>query len=157
MRTLALVMVGSALLLAGCGTTKVIEKDRLVTRTVTLDRTVTQLSTSAAPEPTVYFASTEGLIYKPDSMSYYGGHQTIERIRWVTYGGAVAVGKAFYGVDDCNPSCAGGHYTYTPITVKLMSRELCKGVPAYSRWSLIGAGLDSTPDLIVGSNRSPCS
>ena len=61
MRTLALVMGGSALLLAGCGTTKVIEKDRLLTRTVTLDRTVTQVSTSAAPEPTVYVAATEGL------------------------------------------------------------------------------------------------
>jgi hypothetical protein len=144
-----------ALFLVGCGTTKVVVHQRTQTQTVT--RTITQAATTpAAPEPTIYVDTSSGLLYKPDSINVYGGHQFVAHIRWVRYGGATAFGKADFGRDDCNPDCATGHYTYTPITVTLIDRQLCHGATAYTSWSFRGAGLDATAGPIVGPNFIPC-
>ena len=102
----------------------------------------------------MYVDAMEGLLYKPETMSVGGGHQFVGHIRWMSYGGPEAIAKAVYGYDDCKPSCAGGHYIYTPIMVKLTSREFCRGVTAYSMWSLTGAGLDPAPAYI--NETGPC-
>lgn len=152
-----------ALAAAGCGATKVVVSTSVETETVTrtFRTTVRQTLTlkqpsltPASPEPTVYVRAMEGLLYKPDTISYYGGHQLVTHIRWTSYGGQEAIGNALYGRDDCNPSCAAGHYTYTPITVRLTSRELCRGVVAYTMWSLTGAGLDAPPAYV--DETGPC-
>ncbi len=129
------------------------------TTTVTHVRTVTRVvrpRPAPSPEPTVYVETGSGLLYKPDAI-YQGitGHQRVERIHWVTYGDAVAFGKAVYVSDDCNPNCATGRNHYVDITVELSRRELCRGVPAYSFWTLHGPGMSGTPDLIDNGD-SPC-
>jgi hypothetical protein len=134
----------------------VVVKEHTQTVTVTSVRTVTATTRTGAAEPTIYVDTLQGLLYKPDSMSYYGGAQVIEHIRWLSYGGAVAIGKAEFGRDDCNPDCATGRYTYTPITVKLMDRQRCHGATAYDTWSLRGAGLDPAPATITDPDSAPC-
>jgi hypothetical protein len=62
----------------------------------------------------------------------------IGKIRWLTYGGATAKGKGLFEHDTCNPDCATGGYIYTPITVELTTRALCKGVVAYQDWTILG-------------------
>ncbi len=143
---------------AGCGTaSRTVVKVSTQTRTTTTVRTVKEVTTVAATsKPTIYVDTPTGLLFKPDAMTYYGGHQVIERIRWLAYGDAVAVGRAEFGRDDCNPNCAEGQYTFTSITVKLMDRALCHGVTAYRRWTLVGAGLDPTPGYITGPLGGPC-
>jgi hypothetical protein len=137
--------------LAGCGTTKVVVEHRVETYTVTETRTVTR---AGAPSPTVYVEQEGRLSYKPDVLGL-GASSAIERIRWQSYGGAVAIGRGVWGKNDCTPNCASGKITSVPVTVKLMARELCQGVVAYSQWSLIGAGFDPTPDALA-QIQSPC-
>lgn len=153
MRRLLIASLVTGLLLAGCGTTKMVVKSHTVTqlRTTTEERTVT-----TAQQPTIFVAASEGLLYKPDSLSFHGGHQIVDRIRWMAYGGALAVGRARFGRDDCNPSCADGHYTYTPITVWLTQRKACHGEIAYTFWHLKGAGLDPVPEPIADEYLTPC-
>jgi hypothetical protein len=94
-------------LLAGGGSTEIITRERL--QTVTQVQTVRQVHTvTTTPEPTVYVAAAEGLLYKPSSLSYYGGHQIVDRIRWNAYGGPVAIAKAVFGRDDCNRGAPWG-------------------------------------------------
>jgi hypothetical protein len=142
--------------LTGCGTTKtvVVQKRHTVTQTLTVT-TVKKI----APAPTVFVETPNGVEYKPTQISYYGGHQYVGRIKWKSYGGDVASGSAVYAYDTCDPDCATGKYTYTPITIQLMTRELCNGVVAYRDWSLVGAKLDPTPESITtgeGNLSSPC-
>jgi hypothetical protein len=140
--------------IVGCGTTRVVVQERTQTNTVT--ETVKQPEPRVAAEPMIYVDTPAGLLYKPPSISYYGGHQFIAHIRWTTYGGALALGKGDYSLDDCDPSCAEGHYTYTPVTVRLTDRKACRGVTAYTTWSLRGAGLDATPAPIASQDSDSC-
>jgi hypothetical protein len=41
--------------------------------------------------------------------------------------------------------------------VKLLDRGECHGVVAYTRWSIIGAGLDPTPDFLWHDTPDPCA
>jgi hypothetical protein len=152
-------LIASAAALSGCGSTRtvVVRQTRTVTtvRTVTRTETVTKVK-AIATQPTVYVAAREGIVYKPSQMSYYGGEQYIGRIKWKSYGGDVATGSAVYAYNTCDKGCAEGPYTYTPITVHLMTRVNCKGVIAYQDWSLVGAKLDPTPQNIAGDGFSPC-
>jgi hypothetical protein len=149
-----------SLALAGCGSTKVVQQTRSVTRTVTTTLTVTAKTAASQSEPVVYVETCcgvpPGLAYKPREISYYGGQQYIRRIRWVTYGGPTALGRAEWGQNDCNPSCADGHYTYTPVTVKLETREFCHGATAYRDWTI--TGIDLGPDVYQPQpiNRESC-
>jgi hypothetical protein len=116
---------------AGCGATRIIER----TTTVTVTRT-------APAQPTVYTETSDGtLAYMPDRMSYGGGAQFVEKIHWSTYGGPEAVGEGVWAYDTCKSrnGCAGGPYEYSPVTVRLANRTLCKGAPAYQDWALEGA------------------
>jgi hypothetical protein len=63
------------------------------TQTNTVTETVKQPEPRVAAEPMIYVDTPAGLLYKPPSISYYGGHQFIAHIRWTTYGGALALGK----------------------------------------------------------------
>jgi hypothetical protein len=161
---LAVLLVGGVAL-SGCGTTKTKTVVVRETHTVTTVRTVTRTETDTAtvtttktiaPQPTVYVATRDGVQYKPSQMNYYGGQNYIAHIRWKSYGGDVAVGTADWGYNTCDKGCAEGPYTYTPITIRLMTRVNCKGVVAYQDWSLVGAKLDPTPQNIAGDGMSPC-
>jgi hypothetical protein len=122
--------------LAGCGSTKVVHETRVVTRTTTDVMTVTIKTAPARPVYVETFGG--GLEYKPDQMSYYGGEQYIRHIRWFAYGGTSALGRGEWGQNDCLPSCADGHYTYTRVTVRLATREYCRGAMAYRDWTIVG-------------------
>jgi hypothetical protein len=132
--------------LTGCSSTKIVREIRTTTRSVTTTATVTVTITTkvnATAEPLVYVETCcrPVLEYKPEHMSYYGGHQYIRHIRWTTYGGPKAFGRGEWGQNDCNPSCADGHYTFTPVTIKLETREFCQGATAYRDWTITGIDL----------------
>lgn len=142
--------------LVGCGATKVVGRERVKTITLTSILEPTQTVRPPPPQPTVYVASNEGVLYKPRKMSYYGGAQVVERIRWMSYGGPTAVARAVYAYDTCKLGCGGGPYTYTPITLKLLNRESCRGSTAYTEWSIIGVrGIDPSP-VPIYANSNPC-
>jgi len=147
-------MAAVTVVATGCGSTKTVTVVRTTTVTTTRSVTVTQAHkvTRAMPAgPTVYVETLDGVQYEPTSINYYGGHQFVARIRWTTYGNDPAVGKAMWASDDCVPSCASGAYHYTPITIRLTTREACHGVVAYRDWSLVGAKLDPKTQSITGS------
>jgi len=75
-----------AVVAAGCGTTKVVVSTSVATETVAAVATVRQVRTvnqgpATVAEPTVYVEAIEGLLYKPETMSYGGGHQFVAHIR----------------------------------------------------------------------------
>lgn len=149
MKTASVLLALGALALAGCGGTKVLTQTRTVTKTLTVTRTLSTQPPLVASGPTVYVETCCGqpqrLEYRPSELSYYGGQQYIRRIRWITYGGDTALGNGEYGSNDCNPRCAGGHYTYTPVTITLSGREFCRGATAYRDWTIKGIALG--PDV----------
>jgi hypothetical protein len=51
----------------------------------------------------------------------------VSRLRWSTWGGRVAVGRGVQMANDCLPSCAGGHFVTTPLTLRLYQRRVCPG------------------------------
>jgi hypothetical protein len=123
-----------SLVAAGCGTTRIVDQTKVEATTVTVTRTT-------PTQPTVYTETYDGtLAYMPDSMSYGGGAQSVEKIHWSTYGGPEAVGEGVWAYDTCTSKngCAGGPYKYSPVSVRLDDRTLCKGVPAYQDWALSG-------------------
>lgn len=58
---------------------------------------------------------------------YFGAHEYIRSIRWSTWGGDAAHGRGIYPVNDCEPSCAEGHYTDYPVRVRLSDVKRCRG------------------------------
>jgi hypothetical protein len=149
LRVLGLLVAVAA---TGCGGTRTVTTVETVNVTTTRTFTTSVVRTrTVIGDPTVYVETPNGVQYKPTSINYLGGHQFVARIHWRTYGGDIAIGNAQWAADDCTPSCADGTYHYTPIKVRLMTREACHGVVAYRDWSLLGAKLDPTPQSITGS------
>src|SRR5580704_4700107 len=90
-------------------------------------------SLAAAPTGAGTFLAAEqslngGLLHKPSCDGFgcaLSGDSTafLFRMTWPTWSGSVAVGIGTYKLDDCNPSCAGGH-VYSVATVVTLSQPV---------------------------------
>lgn len=104
-------------LLAGCGTGHHGPSAR------------TSIVASSAAAPTTYFGqygvSTHA--YKPRRLNpSVDGALYVRPVHWRVWTDRRAVGDGIAHVNDCRPSCAGGHYSTYPVTVHLSKpRELC--------------------------------
>ncbi len=131
----------SLLVVTGCGSARTVQDTLTITTTETTTRVVTNTVERSTPAGVSVFVPMCGqLLYRPARISYYCGHQYVADIRWRSYGGEVAVGRGKYASLDCMPSCADGHYTFTPVTIILVGRFACRGSVAYSEWKLVGLG-----------------
>jgi hypothetical protein len=55
-------------------------------------------------------------LFKPTKVELAGdGTYELENMTWQTWSSTEAVGTGTAGIDDCNPSCAGGHWYYVPV------------------------------------------
>jgi hypothetical protein len=57
----------------------------------------------------------------------------VRKLRWARWGhpSARATGVAY--ANDCKPYCAAGHFHTYPAVLVASGRQVCHGVPAYSR------------------------
>ena len=55
-------------------------------------------------------------VFKPANVELAGdGTYKLENMTWQTWSSTQAAGTGTAGIDDCNPSCAGGHWYYVPV------------------------------------------
>jgi len=55
-------------------------------------------------------------MFEPANVELAGdGTYKLENMTWQTWSSTQAVGTGTAGIDDCNPSCAGGHWYYVPV------------------------------------------
>jgi hypothetical protein len=142
-----------ALALAGCGT-------KTLTKTVRLTETrTTRVVKRVTPPPLVLVPDQGGdLVYKPDEIGI-GASSVINHIRWIGYGGALAVGRGKFPKNTCTPNCAEGTVTWVPVTVRLKERILCRGRLAYTLMAVDGAGFNGRYDAlsaVIGAYREAC-
>ena len=52
------------------------------------------------------------------------GNRTVRGITWSGWGSATATGTGTMGINNCDPNCANGTYTYYPATVTLSALTL---------------------------------
>jgi hypothetical protein len=58
----------------------------------------------------------------------------IEHIQWTGWGESFAAGKGTAVVNDCEPSCAGGHFHNYPMLLIVTGRQTCpSGRSAYEK------------------------
>jgi hypothetical protein len=85
----------------------------------------TSSSTTTAPaivitvcqDPAVSCEGAE-MVTEPTQMSANAdGNRTVRGITWSGWGSATATGTGTMGVNNCDPNCANGTYTYYPATV----------------------------------------
>lgn len=91
-------------------------------------------------------------VYKPAGIGLSVDGGDIWQIRrWVSYGGVTARAIAVTHVNDCKPSCVGGHRTYAATTIVFESRVPCKGVSAYAHFRVVRSTNETVAP--VGSGR----
>ncbi len=78
-------------------------------------------------------------LYRPRRV-FFGAHQVIDRIRWTSWDGPVAVGFGSYPINDCIPDCADGRSRRVRVRVSLSRASLCSGDRVYLRLSWRGLG-----------------
>jgi hypothetical protein len=49
----------------------------------------------------------------------------IDHLRWTTWSGRVAIGSGSFHYNDCDPSCAGGHFHSLAARIRLYRRRAC--------------------------------
>lgn len=79
-----------------------------------------------------------------------GRHSVLDAIRWLSYGGPVAVGSGRVLVDDCDPGCATGTVREQPAVVTLDGpRTVCRArVYAYLHLHTRTGALGATPPAV---------
>lgn len=79
-------------------------------------------------------------LYRPRRV-FFGAHQVIDRIRWTSWDGPVAVGFGSYPINDCVPDCADGRSRRVRVRVSLSRASLCSGDRVYLRlsWRVLGS------------------
>jgi hypothetical protein len=69
------------------------------------------------------------------------GNFYVDRLDWVGWGGARAVGLGTVHLNDCEPYCAAGHFhTYSAVLIASGSQRCPDGEPAYLTvtWAFVG-------------------
>jgi hypothetical protein len=133
-RYFLLIIVGG--LAGGCGTRTV-----TVTKTVTTAKVSTVVERVATPREAVFFPALDGeLVYRPSviAMSDTGG---LTKVRWSTYGKAVARGRGSYPISDCEPTCALAKPDWFTAKIELSRPRPCRGFRAYTRIRIDGVGI----------------
>ena len=64
------------------------------------------------------------------------GNTVLKAIKWTSFGGATAQGKATFVINLCEPNCAEGKNASYPVSVKAASSKKCKGTSVYSKLTL---------------------
>jgi hypothetical protein len=54
------------------------------------------------------------------------GNILLLRLKWTSFGGAIARGDGDYSANDCTPNCAAGKFHSYPVKVALSKAMLCK-------------------------------
>jgi hypothetical protein len=70
-------------------------------------------------DPAVPCSGAEMQTEPTDMSSTADGSRTVSGISWSGWGSATATGTGTMGVDNCDPTCANGTYSYYPATVIL--------------------------------------
>jgi hypothetical protein len=139
-------------LLSACATSTATTVTQTKTVTTASIQTTTVTRQAKPPAPRVFVPQDGLLIYKPDTIAL-GASAAIEQIRWLSYGGATAVGAGVFPANDCKPNCAGGTITRKRVTVRLNRRILCRSVVAYQLIAIQGGNFDNTYDVIDTQQR----
>ena len=131
-----LLLVTAAELAGGCGTKAV-----TVTTTVTKTNVSTVVERVATPRNAVFFPALNGeLVYKP-SMIAMSDTFAFTNVRWRSYGGAIAMGRGAYTLNDCEPTCATAAVDHVHASIELSRPKPCRGFRAYTRIRIDGVGM----------------
>ena len=104
----------------------------------------TALTVKAAPPKFVLLGCDNDAEVAPSSISNCGdGAVGLTRLHWTSWTRHLASGYGTYFLNDCTPTCAGGHFHTYPALVTLWGRAPVKGHPAerkYTEMTLIFTG-----------------
>ena len=108
-------------------------------------------SATTAPAMVVTVCQTPAVSCAPSEMqteptqmgANADGNRTVQGITWSGWESATATGTGTMGVDNCDPNCAAGAYTYYPATVTL------------SGLTLYGSGTEGYATIVFSAPTSP--
>jgi hypothetical protein len=101
---------------------------------------------------TVYVAEPAGnLTFRPSQIGL-GVGDYVKRIRWQTYGGAVASGTGLRPNGSCTTTCPFGQHRWLRVTVELSQLGVCRGVFVYRHLRL-----DGTTTRLAGLTGAGCT
>lgn len=106
--------------------------------------TTTALTASASAPKFVMLGCNNDAEVKPSDISNCGdGAVGVTRLHWTSWNSHLASGYGTYFLNDCTPTCAGGHFHTYPAIVTLWGSAAVKGHPAerkYTEMTLIFTG-----------------
>jgi len=74
------------------------------------------------------------------------GNFSIENMRWTGWGESFAAGMGAGKINDCEPSCVGGHFHTYPMLLIATGRQTCpNGQPAYEKVTYAFVGRSAFP------------
>lgn len=89
---------------------------------------------NAAPGATTYFYQGAFVVRPTQTIDVSGtGSWLIGKLHWRTWTPASAVGTGVLYTNECKPSCAAGHFSREPASVRFYGNARCHGKDVFTR------------------------
>jgi hypothetical protein len=110
----------------------------VTTHAGTTHASTTGLTTGATTPKFVLLGCNNDAEVTPSSISNCGdGAAGLTRLHWTSWTSHLASGYGTYYLNDCTPTCAGGHFHTYPALVDLWGSAAVKGHPAERKYTQV--------------------
>jgi len=88
---------------------------------------IASAETAASAGSRTYFRPCDEVLYRPRhvQLACGDGNFYLEHMSWRYWNGAVTPGSGYAEANDCEPTCAGGHFHRYRVAVNLDGRHRC--------------------------------